>query len=207
MEMCHTTQTDLALAFWPLSADIHTCMCVVYISHGYYSSTAFTSFRASDCMCGYYLRMRLVYLLKYSCKVDPSLVPRCLKNWREYLVPHWYTLFTYPLGKTFYQVSTIWLGWMLLLSCNSPPLRVMTLVLQWYMIVQHGDVYSSFQVPQKTWGAAHAWTVCTRHSLWFFAHLGTKLALRIYYCSLCTKTTLSPSHLLCVIKVSSTTFT
>ena len=26
-------------------------------------------------------------------------------------------------------------------------------------------------------------------------------------CSLCTKTALSPSHLLCVIKVSSTTFT
>lgn len=25
-----------------------------------------------------------------------------------------------------------------------------------YMTMQHGDVYSSFQVPQKTWGAAHA---------------------------------------------------
>ena len=153
------------------------CMCVMYISHGYYSSTAFTSLRASDCMWGYYLRMCLVYLMKYSCKVGPSLVPRCSKNWRECLVPHWYTLFTYPLGKTFYRVSTVWLGWMLLLSCNSLPLRVMTLVLQWYMIVQHGDVYSSFQVPQKTWGAAHAWTVCTRHSTLIFRAPGNEIGM------------------------------
>ena len=29
--------------------------------------------------------------------------------------------------------------------------------------------------PRKTWGAAHAQTVCTRHSLRFFERLGTRL--------------------------------
>ena len=89
-------------------------------------------------MCGYYLRMCLVYLLKYSSKVGPSLVPRCSKNW--------YTLFTYPLGKTFYRVSTLWFGWMLLLSCNSPPLRVMTLD-TWLCNMETCTVVSKF--PRK----------------------------------------------------------
>ena len=42
---------------------------------------------------------------------------------------------------------------MQLLSHNSPPLRVTTLVIQWYTIVQHRDIYSSFQVPQKNLGS------------------------------------------------------
>ena len=53
---------------------------------------------------------------------------------------------------------------------TAPPLRVTT---QCYTIVQHRDVYSSFQVPMKTWRAAHVQTVCTRCSIRFFERLGT----------------------------------
>ena len=174
MEMCRTTQTDLALAFWPLSADIHTCVCVSCI-------LAAATIRAQHLLhselliaCGATI-WGCVWSIWWN--IHAKLALALFPGVRKIGESAWYTLFTYPLGKTFYRVSTVWLGWMLLLSCNSLPLRVMTLVLQWYMIVQHGDVYSSFQVPQKTWGAAHAWTVCTRHSTLIFRAPGNEIGM------------------------------
>lgn len=52
-----------------------------------------------------------------------------------------------------YRGCTIQIGCTQFLSWNSPSLHVTTLVIHWYAIVQHRDIYISFQVPQTNLGS------------------------------------------------------
>ena len=49
VETSRTTQTALALAWWPSLESIHTCVCAMCTSHSYYSREAFILLRASLC--------------------------------------------------------------------------------------------------------------------------------------------------------------
>ena len=76
-----------------------------------------------------------------------------------------------------YWERTIRLGWTQLLSWNSPLLHMTTVVILYDMQSCNTETYTLvYKFPRKICGAAHAQTLCTRHSLQFFKCLGTRLS-------------------------------